>query len=97
MVIEGSYLCAYNLGRSAQCLCGTFVSPSLIAACVFIASTLLSLRSKTFCALINFRASPIDLFMKGTALVSTQEVPFFDCSPLKFVMKLIRKQCVIYY
>ena len=76
MVIEGSSVCASDLGLG---LCGTRASPSLIAACVFIASTLLSLRSNTFCALINFRASPIDLFMKGKALVSTQEVSFFGC------------------
>lgn len=37
------------------------------------------MRSDAFYALINFRASPIDLFMKGEALVVSQEVTFYDC------------------
>lgn len=73
--VRGTDLCAstYTLGRVSL----RDTRWSLIAACVFVASTLLSLRSDAFCALINFRASPIDLFMKGEALVVSQEVTFY--------------------
>lgn len=76
-------------------LCGT-LGWSLIAPCVFTASTLLSMRSDAFCALINFRASPIDLFMKGEALVVAKEVTFYGFCALKFVMGFVRKQFVRY-